>query len=135
MSSRWSKPISLDAVGMTGQLELLERHHSTNRQGQTIMFCLGVSVELAPAPFQRTKMITFSPRFILVNKLEQSIFYQQVNEDGDDDMPTRQSTFLENGERLPWHWPLSKTKRDRRFLSIRCVFVVQACWRVSGCVC
>lgn len=54
--------------------------------------------------FRRTKMITVGPRFLLVNKMGQTLYYQQVGND--------KRFTLGSGEILPFHWPNNKAAKN-----------------------
>jgi hypothetical protein len=56
----WSAPFSIDKVGLSGQVSIPAR-------GTDLNFDIGVRVETAPLTFYRTKIVTFVPRFVLLN--------------------------------------------------------------------
>jgi hypothetical protein len=61
---------SIDNVGTTGYVEL-----STSQK-----ICdIGVSTDLAPEKFKRTKIVRFSSRYVVVNRSEQKILIRQQN--------------------------------------------------------
>lgn len=106
--SLWSKPISLESPGLEGTLEIPKKLENNT----TSLYEVGISVRLAPEKvmknnaflillkFYRTKVITLSPRYILVNNTDTTLFYKQND--------TTQSFQLESAQSSSWHW----TSRD-----------------------
>lgn len=73
--SNWSKTISLESPGMVGFLEMTDKRRSESSQR---VFELGVSIDLGEGHNYGTKIVTFTPRFVLVNKIGGNIFYRQA---------------------------------------------------------
>ena len=84
--SNWSKPQSFDAIGSTFDAVL------PSTQSKSEMH-VGISVSEGEGSYKLTKVITVTPRFILKNKLSESI---QIREPGSSDIMS-----LETGELLP----------------------------------
>ena len=63
--SEWSEPLDLDKVGVTRQIAVKEM--ST---GRTLLF--GISVQMGPGHFHRTRSVVVMPRFVVVNSLERT---------------------------------------------------------------
>ena len=88
-NSKWSKPISLESVGTNGSV-------SVNDTDSKLNYHVGVEIELLTGRFHRTKKITFRPRYVLVNKLDRTLYYKQKD--------TKARYILEAGKELPFHW-------------------------------
>ncbi|PRP86239.1 vacuolar protein sorting-associated protein 13 family protein, partial [Planoprotostelium fungivorum] len=97
-NSTWSKGITLDSPGMIGYLEISDRRRSNKKEDR--LYQLGVRIDLAPSQFFRTKIVTISPRFILVNNTQLNLHYRQKGEEGNHSLPPHHE--------IPWHW----TNRD-----------------------
>jgi vacuolar protein sorting-associated protein 13A/C len=93
-SSCWSNSISLASQGTSSVIEIPD----TPVEGKaTRLFQLGMTISAATGKFWRTKVVTFSPRFIMINNLGETIFYMQA----------QTMSFigsLEAGEHIPFHW-------------------------------
>lgn len=96
-NSTWSKGISLESAGMVGFLEIPDQ----TRPGKdlTKLFEVGVSIDLGESQFYRTKVVTFSPRFILFNNIGSEMYIKQK------DTEKAHIYSLHPKERIPWHWP------------------------------
>ena len=68
-----SKPVSFSAIQ---EGEIMIKDAPTKKQ-----FYLGISVAMAPTKYRRTKLVTISPRYLLVNKSKEIIYYQQAGND------------------------------------------------------
>jgi hypothetical protein len=73
--SNWSKAISLESPGMVGFLEMTDKRRSESSQR---VFELEVSINLGEGHNYGTKIVRFTPRFVLVNKTGRIIFYRQA---------------------------------------------------------
>lgn len=63
----------------------------------TKRFQVGVKVEEHPNhKFWRTKLVTFTPRFILVNNMKETIHCKQKD--------TKEYCKLDPGQQIPFHW-------------------------------
>jgi vacuolar protein sorting-associated protein 13A/C len=94
-NSQWSKPLTFSTQGVQGFLELLD-----TRQPNTPLrsYQLAGDIEASPNPkFWRTKIVTFSPRYILVNKMKTTLFMRQLKTD--------LTISLLPDEQIPFHWP------------------------------
>src|SRR5690554_3123947 len=111
--SNWSKAISLESPGMVGFLEMTDKKRSDANQR---VFELGVSIELGEGQRYGTKIVTFAPRFVLVNKTGRTIFYRQPRW-GEREVMERGTEGLDffslrADESLPWHWPSRDQPRE-----------------------
>ena len=73
----WSSPFSVENVGLSGQASMggTATDHDLGRLTQ---YNVGISVEQAPSKYSRTKMIVFTPRFVIKNTLAHQIhLYEQ----------------------------------------------------------
>ena len=77
-------PIPLDGIMQNGVITLESKNPKSDLQLQ-----FGVTVSQAPAPFDKTKVLTIVPRYMVVNKLNRPIVLQQSKEQweavGEDD--------------------------------------------------
>lgn len=87
-TSKSSPPLNL-AARASGMIALEDGPTSS-------IFQIAVAAQEAPGPFWRTRVVTFSPYRVLVNRLKTSIEYQQVG--------TKQLFRLNPDEAIPWHW-------------------------------
>lgn len=125
----------METAGTTGVVEIQDKEKSYKKK--RIQFELGVDIDFAPGkvcilphhssiagqsqahnslsppPFQygRTKVVTFTPRLVLVNHLDEPIYYKQK---GFADM----QYILPANSRLPFHW-LDLTKENREIAVCR----------------
>jgi len=74
--SAWSQPIGLDSAGTAGLIELKQQWNVTADRPRQV-FMLGVSINVAEGAFHRTKVITLTPRFILINALGRTLKIKQ----------------------------------------------------------
>ena len=88
-NSKWSKAVGLESVGTSGEV-------IANDKQTSIQYHIGVSIELLSERYFRTKVITFRPRYILVNRTSRDIYYKQENTDFCHLLKTKQN--------LPFHW-------------------------------
>lgn len=107
--SKWAKPFSLETAGTTGVVEIQDKEKSYKKK--RIQFELGVDIDFAPGKYGRTKVVTFTPRLVLVNHLDEPIYYKQK---GFADM----QYILPANSRLPFHW-LDLTKENREIAVCR----------------
>ena len=97
-NSRWSKSFSVESVGTEGHLRILDEERKAGGEESGVMsFHLGITIELCPGKYNRTKRITFYPRYVVVNRTDRKLYYRQVE--------TKQGYLLRPGQRLPFHWP------------------------------
>ncbi|RKP35136.1 hypothetical protein BJ085DRAFT_22499, partial [Dimargaris cristalligena] len=87
----WSKPLSFDAVGSLTEVVIPSLGSTT---ASTIH--VGISVEPGPGKFSRTKVVSFTPRYLLKNNLKQDLNFREVG--------TPRSTRLAAGQRAPLHF-------------------------------
>ena len=88
-ASAWSKPQSLDAIGSTFDAVL----PSTNSKSE---MNIGISVTEGEGKYKLTKVVTVAPRFIMKNKLAETI---NVREPGSSNVMT-----IKTGDLLPLHF-------------------------------
>ena len=118
--SEWSEPLDLDKVGVTRQITVKEM--ST---GRTLLF--GISVQMGPGHFHRTRSVVVMPRFVVVNNLERTI---QVKQYGVVDRHAL--TLPSGGGRSSLHWVVGgRTESTRRRIRVR---VDEFGWVWSGTV-
>jgi hypothetical protein len=100
--SQWSQELNIDTVGWSGAIELAG--HSAHS------YTLVTSIQLAtPSKYFRTKVVTFAPRYVLVNHTGHVLYYRQEH--------TAHVYSLAPYEQLPFH-PLSTAHAQSCKLSI-----------------
>ncbi|KAJ1653989.1 Vacuolar protein sorting-associated protein 13 [Dispira simplex] len=87
----WSKPLSFEAVGSLAEVAI----PSTNSATHSTLH-VGISVEPGPGRYSRTKMVTFTPRYVLKNTLDQELNFREVG--------SPRSTRLGAHQRAPLHF-------------------------------
>jgi hypothetical protein len=70
-NTHWSKDFSIQSGGTAGALELQDTQNST-------VYEFKVHISLAWGVFKRTKVVTFVPRFVLVNHMKYAVRVKQV---------------------------------------------------------
>mmetsp|Transcript_26012 Transcript_26012/g.78204 ORF Transcript_26012/g.78204 Transcript_26012/m.78204 type:complete len:1066 (-) Transcript_26012:86-3283(-) len=65
-NSRWSQPVAMDVVGMALTVQV-DRGEVAPARTYPLVHDLGVDVKYAHGRFSRTKVITWMPRFVVVN--------------------------------------------------------------------
>jgi hypothetical protein len=93
--SRWSRPISFESPGTIGALEI---PNGANARVPSLVYELGYTVDVAGGAFYRTKVIQFTPRFMVHNSTRFVVLVRQrsLNET---------ALTLLPGERRALHWP------------------------------
>ncbi|RKP11114.1 hypothetical protein THASP1DRAFT_27093 [Thamnocephalis sphaerospora] len=108
----WSPPVSLEAVGSHSEL-LLDSPNGEN------MAYMGVSISKGGGQYHKTKIITFTPRFIIRNYLDTEVYFREADVATGKALASGQHTpvlFLSNnkekrlvlrlsGEDTPWSAP------------------------------
>ena len=124
---------SINAVGADGFISCVEKQSSAisrmlqsagKRRGVTgylaedtrrRLYELGVSLRIAPRTYNRTTMVIFSPRYVIVNRLRQPIHVTQANmqkrfthtttkKSLKEDILADEMITLETNEGKPFHW-------------------------------
>lgn len=72
INTKLSQKFSIDTVGVSGMIEVPQVEEKTPRQ-----FLFGLSIAQAPAPYTKSKIVTFVPRFMIWNYLELPISIRQ----------------------------------------------------------
>eukprot|EP01113_Clastostelium_recurvatum_P018490 TRINITY_DN217_c0_g3_i2.p1 TRINITY_DN217_c0_g3~~TRINITY_DN217_c0_g3_i2.p1 ORF type:complete len:4071 (-),score=1079.60 TRINITY_DN217_c0_g3_i2:73-12285(-) len=96
--SPWSDPLPITSIGERGQFKIKDSaQYSVSSSGETTLtarprvWCLGLSVDIAEN--NRTKVLTFSPRFVFVNNHGRTILVNQLGTD--------EIIRLEDGQKFP----------------------------------
>ncbi|EAR90561.2 PH domain protein (macronuclear) [Tetrahymena thermophila SB210] len=113
-----SQQASIGGVGNT-QIDL----QTFDAQGATVFQTMGINVSLENVDQEQklfSKVITISPRFIIVNKTGQSI---QVRQSG-----FGKSTTIEKDSRIPLQW---YDQREKRYLNLK-ILEDKQYWKWSG---
>ncbi|KAJ1967345.1 Vacuolar protein sorting-associated protein 13, partial [Dispira parvispora] len=87
----WSKPLSFEVVGSLTEVVI----PSADSVAPSSLH-LGISVEPGPGRYSRTKMVTFTPRYVLKNTLDQDLNFREVG--------SPRSTRLGAHQRVPLHF-------------------------------
>ena len=131
--SGWSQALGLDSAGTTGIVELKQQWNVRTNKPRKV-FVIGASIAVGEGKFHRTKVITLTHRFVLINALGRTIKIKQrpiyaknlswlpfnrlsgmmgLAKDGHKHFAESQSSlFMSNaqamdirpGERSPFHW-------------------------------
>jgi hypothetical protein len=93
--SRWSRAVSFESPGTIGALEI---PNGASARVPSLVYELGYTVDVAPGAFFRTKLIQFTPRFMVHNSSRSVVLLRQrsLNET---------ALTLLPGERRALHWP------------------------------
>nr|KAJ3420850.1 hypothetical protein HK105_005137 [Polyrhizophydium stewartii] len=84
--SDWSKPLSFEAVGSAFQVTIPNPAQQCNVH-------LGVDIKDGEGKYYLTKVVTFSPRFIIQNSMAESLYFRQSG--------TRAATVVSANSSLP----------------------------------
>jgi vacuolar protein sorting-associated protein 13A/C len=103
-NSNWSKPISLEATGTVGQIDMEVGHTSE-------AFQVGVSIGLGEGKFYRTKVVKLAPRYIVTNETGDSVTLQQCSIDPNHKLSSAIEMNLENKLSSPLHLMTNKTEK------------------------
>jgi len=97
--SRWSSDLTLDSVGRAGTLLL------SGEDGRDIHW-LGMEIERGVGLFTGTKIITFVPRYLLVNATSHDLLYAPRYQQQQQQQQQRRGDHgrLPAGASLPFHW-------------------------------
>ena len=92
LNSNWSGPFGLDSVGSDGVVSAEDSGRGGTR------YELGCSIALGSGPFWRTKLVTFTPRYVLMNDTGSvPLEVRQANAAGD-------GWALASGDSVPIQW-------------------------------
>jgi len=99
-NSTWSKGFDISSVGTINTLAITDSYlRDLEELGKPNIRSFQVSAYTTAAPdkFWRTKIVTFYPRFMLVNNINTTILYRQVGTSGANH-PLRADDYV------PYHW-------------------------------
>lgn len=102
--SAWSAPFSFPTAGAVSELHL-QRKDEEGGSGCDQVWSLGVTTSLAPGIFCRTRVVTFAPRRILVNRMSASVRYILADAGTDDPPNGMQMEVLHAQSQRTLHWP------------------------------
>jgi hypothetical protein len=110
--SRWSDPVPLQGSSI-GSVDVRDKETTTE-------FQLGIQTRPAPGQFWRTTLVTFSNRFMLVNRSPMPLYYRQDSQLAEHEHsrhpPALPEFLLPPGQQIPFHWSSSI---HRRYLNLR----------------
>jgi hypothetical protein len=98
VAAAWSKTFPINSVGSVGVADV------PNQRGE---LALGYSVALASGVFRRTKVVTMTPRHIVLNHLRRPLVVAQQDAEA-------LAVTVPVGGQAVWHWPDAKTPRRLR---------------------
>ncbi|KAH3757405.1 vacuolar protein sorting-associated protein vps13 [Pelomyxa schiedti] len=75
-SSAWSKGIALNKQNSVETLDLQDSKPRPGKQ-PIPLFCVGISIKPAPNKFWRTRVVTFSPRYVISNESQRDLLIRQ----------------------------------------------------------
>jgi hypothetical protein len=99
--SQLSTAFTLDNVGVSGNLSCID----DNRR-----YTIGFYNGLGPGKFKRTKVISFTPRFIIFNRTDHKIGLKQEKSD--------LVTQIEPQEKLPYYWREKSVENPKLFITL-----------------
>ncbi|KAF9166895.1 hypothetical protein DFQ26_006563 [Actinomortierella ambigua] len=99
--SQWSHPVSFEAVGSIMEI-------AVNAQERNEEIHLGVNVEHGKGKYALTKVVTFTPRYIVKNNLGEDLHFREFG--------SSNSTLLPAGERVPLRY---MRQGEQKLLSLR----------------
>jgi hypothetical protein len=71
-----SMDIDLNSLGLSGVITLGSLHSGKDpRSKQQLQF--GVKIGLAPVPYNKTTVLTITPRYVIVNKLDYAVLIRR----------------------------------------------------------
>jgi len=131
-NSPWSNTFTLeqkeeDQVQQT-KLETVEIVDSKANR----LYTFKMEITTAPGKHWRTKEIRISPAYVLINKTNLTLYYDQFRGTAIKSSSTTCFDLLP-GERVPFHWPLAKTTPRRFIFTTKDAYLstkdpMQACW-------
>jgi hypothetical protein len=114
-NSLWSEAFAIDAEGVDGYLQVFESRTAGFTQR---IFDMGITTSSAPAPFQRTRLVSISPRFVTRNLTGRPL---QIRQTG-----TQNVEIMQHGAMMPIEWGNADQAQDVR------VRFAGAGWNWSG---
>ncbi|KAI9315667.1 hypothetical protein BX666DRAFT_1957951, partial [Dichotomocladium elegans] len=96
--SDWSEPISFEAVGSSHGIALPKGPQGTDE------IHIGINVQEGHGKYKLTKIVTFTPRFVLINRMIDDIRYREPE--------TRIDHILEAGQRISLHQLRRNTEKQ-----------------------
>ena len=115
-NSEWSQNINLNSQGTTSFLEIPD-----NYQDGRITRCFSISMTVSAGTdiFWRTKVVSWYPRFIIINNLENEFIYHQKG-------CLAHLCSIHPGENIPFHWADKDAPRQI------CIRINDKGWEWSG---
>lgn len=98
-TSKISKPLQLDTVGVGFQTFVPEHTLNKARKATQRLFCVGVAVDLAPGIHRKySQIVTIRPRYVFFNLSKtKHLHLQQVE--------AHSGLTVAPGDQMTWHWP------------------------------
>ena len=126
-SSQWSKTFKL--IGNEGKKDLLavsghsiQAFEEASNSKRSCIYEVAMSMQIGEEPFSRTKIIRFTPRFVMVNKMPSAMLISQFEPNLDLEGVCR----LMPNERSAYHW--SDLQKSRAI----CIRLEPHGWQWSG---
>ena len=111
----WSNSINMDGAGTVSAFSV---RGARDGRGTRRLYELGYDVVLGPGRFSRTRVVTFMPRFVVVNNTSHPLWYKQSGSDV--------FAVLAAGAERPYHWASEEEAKRLRITLDR-----QAGWEWS----
>jgi hypothetical protein len=90
--SQWCEGIPISDGGASGMVEIRNQQGALN-----FLFQLSLTTSAQSGPHHRTEVLTFRPRFVIVNRLDQPVHYRQV--------ASFNESTLRPHHKTNFHWP------------------------------
>lgn len=98
-TSKISKPLQLDTVGVGFQTFVPEHTLNKAKKATQRLFCVGVTVDLAPGIYRKySQVVTIRPRYVFFNLSKAKHLHLQQLE-------THNGVTIAPGDQMTWHWP------------------------------
>jgi hypothetical protein len=98
--SQWSEGIPISEGGASGMVEIANQHGAGDAGASPsldFLFQLSLTTSTHSGLLHRTEVLTLRPRFVIVNRLEQTVHYRQ--------MGTMAESTLRPHHKTNFHWP------------------------------
>ena len=98
--SQWSDAIPISDGGASGMVEIANQDgdaHSDSASTLNFLFQLSLTTSAKSGPHHKTEVLTLRPRFVIVNRLDQTVHYRQMGTMGD--------STLRSEHKTNFHWP------------------------------
>ncbi|EKX50324.1 hypothetical protein GUITHDRAFT_135471 [Guillardia theta CCMP2712] len=113
--SSWSEGIPIHDGGASGMVEIRNEGRGGNEgPSSDFLFQLSLTTQTKKGTHFKTEILTFRPRFVIVNKLDQTVHYRQMDTEG--------IYIVRPDHKTNFHWPNANCPNE---LCIRIVAEVE----------